>query len=183
MGSGRVMSYNQVPCTTHTTKMVTVVLPQGQYQLLKVGKSVCNSRRTWCRCSDEVLKYTPAYKWVSDLILQVPDVTGLVPDLRQALEASRDGGIVYSKKKLDYGTEIAFIGSQISDKVFSMEDWIISEVPQPKGWNRATIMLRQGNQFCHYHLDLSQTCKHPRELLKKVHDCRWEEIRENQIKS
>ena len=59
---------------------------------------------------------TLTHKIVDYVILQAPDVTGLIPDNRQVLKASMKGGTIYIKKTLNYRAEVAFGGSQISDK-------------------------------------------------------------------
>ena len=92
-------AHKQVKFIRNKTRMLTVALSQGQFELLTMGQGVCNSGSTWYRCSGKVLKDRPAEKGVDDLILQEPGSTRIVYDLRKVLEASREGGFIYSKKK------------------------------------------------------------------------------------
>ena len=177
-------AFNQVPCTPNTTKMLTVALPQGQYQFLTAGMGVCNSGSAWCRHSDDVLKDTPAAKGVDDLLLQAPTVKQLIPQLRQVLEAARKGGMTFSRKKVEFGNKVDFCGFTVSEKgchPSSKKIETIKNFPSPSDESQLRSFLGCVNQFCHFHPDLSQTCKPLRELLKKGNEWRWEELEEKQF--
>ena len=177
-------AFNQIPCTPSTTKMLTVALPQGQYQFLTAGQGVCNSGSAWCRHSDKVLKDTPAAKGVDDLLLQAPSVQELIPQLKEVLEAAKKGGMTFSKKKVEFGDKVDFCGFQVSEKGCHPSPKKIETIknfPSPSDESQLRSFLGCVNQFCHYHPDLSQTCKPLRELLKKGNEWRWEEMEEKQF--
>ena len=177
-------AFNQIPCTPNTTKMLTVALPQGQYQFLTAGQGVCNSGSAWCRHSDEVLKNTSACKGVDDLLLQAPTVNDLIPQLKQVLEAAKKGGMTFSRKKVEFGDTVDFCGYRISEKGCHPSPKKIETIQNfasPSEESQLRSFLGLVNQFCHYHPDLSQTCKPLRELLKKGNEWRWNELEEKQF--
>ena len=90
--------------------------PPGTISGLTAGQGVCNSGSSWCRYSDKILKDTEACKGVDDLILQAPTVKALIPKLKDVLEAAKKGGMVFSRKKVEFGTQVNFCGYLIDEK-------------------------------------------------------------------
>ena len=175
-------AFHQVVASKEASRICTVALPQGQFQYLVGAQGCSNTGSAFCRYSDEVLAGTSAVKGVDDLLLQAPTLKELLPQLKEVLDKAKEGGLTFSKKKVDFGKEVEFCGYLVTTEGVKPSPRKIETIksfcpPTDESSLRSFLGLCQ--QFSHYHPDLSQTCKPLRELLKKGNEWRWEQLEQD----
>ena len=175
-------AFHQLTATEEASRILTIALPQGQFQYLTGPQGCSNTGSAFCRYSDKVLEGTKAIKGVDDILLAAPTVGDLLIQLREVLSKAREGGLTFSKKKVDFGDEVEFCGYLVTSegvKPSPRKIDTIQALAPPVDQTSLRSFLGLCQQFSHYHPDLSQTCKPLRELLRKGNEWRWGDI-ENQ---
>ena len=175
-------AFHQLVASKETSRLCTVALPQGQFQYLVGAQGCSNTGSAFCRYSDEILAGTSASKGIDDILLQAPTLQALLPLLREVLDKAKEGGLTFSKKKVDFGKEVEFCGYLVTTEGIKPSPRKIDSIksfspPTDESSLRSFLGLCQ--QFSHYHPDLSQTCKPLRELLKKGNEWRWEKLEQD----
>ena len=80
---------------------------------------------------------------------------------------------MFSRKKVEFGKQVNFCGYLIDEKGCHPSPKKIETIQSfssPTDESQLRTFLGMANQFCHYHPDLSQTCKPLRQLLKKENE-------------
>ena len=175
-------AFHQLVASKETSRLFTVALPQGQFQYLVGAQGCSNTGSAFCRYSDEILTGTSAIKGVDDILIQAPTLTELLPLLKEVLDKAKEGGLTFSKKKVNFGSEVDFCGYLVTTEGIKPTPRKIESIkafspPTDESSLRSFLGLVQ--QFSHYHPDLSQTCKPLRELLKKGNAWRWEKLEQD----
>ena len=175
-------AFHQLVASKETSRLCTVALPQGQFQYLVGAQGCSNTGPAFCRYSDEILTGTSAIKGVDDILLQAPSLPALLPLLKEVLDKAKEGGLTFSKKKVDFGEEVEFCGYLVTTdgvKPSPRKIDCIKSFSPPSDESTLRSFLGLVQQFSHYHPDLSQTCKPLRELLKKGNEWRWEKLEQD----
>ena len=95
-------AFHQLTATEEASRILTIALPQGQFQYLTGPQGCSNTGSAFCRYSDKVLEGTKAIKGVDDILLAAPTVGDLLIQLREVLTKAREGGLTFSKKLNKY---------------------------------------------------------------------------------
>ena len=90
--------------------VISLMTPDGvkYYHLNSCGQGFCNSGPTFCKFSDQILDGTPMEKGIDDVLVQGDDKEEVLRNLRQVLEAARNGKLTFSRKKIQYGQSVEF---------------------------------------------------------------------------
>ena len=172
-------AFHQLVASKEVSRICTVALPQGQFQYLTGPQGCSNTGSAFCRYSDKVLEGTEAIKGVDDVLLAAPTVPELLVKLREVLTKAKEGGLTFSRKKVDFGQEVEFCGYLVTSegvKPSPRKIQTIQALQPPVDQSSLRSFLGLCQQFSNYHPDLSQTCKPLRELLKKGNEWRWGEL-------
>ena len=138
-----------------------------------------NSRPTWCRASDAVLRDVPEVaKGVDDCLVQAQSKEALVPKLRKFFEAAKQGNMKFRRKKIQLGPSVEFGGYQISQatsgppiqQALPRKVAVIQDYPEPRDEQEMKRFLGMCAQFSKFFPDLSHMTKPLREQLKKLVD-------------
>ena len=175
-------AFHQLVASKEVSRICTIALPQGQFQYLTGPQGCSNTGSAFCRYSDKVLAGTQAIKGIDDILLAGATLEELLPQLREVLSKAKEGGLTFSRKKVDFGKEVEFCGYLVTAqgvKPSPRKIQTIQALKPPTDETSLRSLLGLCQQFSHYHPDLSQTCKPLRELLKKGTEWNWGSI-ENQ---
>ena len=172
-------AFHQLVATNEVSRICTIALPQGQFQYLTGPQGCSNTGSAFCRYSDKVLEGTEAKKGVDDVLLAAPTKDELWVQLREVLIKAKEGGLTFSRKKVDFGQQVEFCGYLVTAegvKPSPRKIQGIQALQPPSDQSALRSFLGLCQQFSHYHPDLSQTCKPLRELLKKGNEWRWGDL-------
>ena len=179
-------AFHQLEATKEASRILTIALPQGQFQYLTGPQGCSNTGSAFCRYSDKILEGTKAIKGVDDILLAAPTLQELLVQLRQVLEKAKAGNLTFSKKKVDFGHEVEFCGQLVGEdgvKPSPRKIQTIKDLKAPTDESSLRSILGLCQQFSHYHPDLSQTCLPLRELLKKGNIWHWGDVEEKAFQS
>jgi transposase InsO family protein len=170
-------SYFQVRLDDESSRLTTMILPQGRFRYLRAPMGLSASSDEWNRRSDEALSGLPGCtKLVDDVLVQAASLPELMHRLEAVLVRCRRFGITISKSKILVGNKIKFAGFVISpegiypdpDKLAALRDF-----PSPTNISELRAFHGLANQLAPFVPDLAHLQAPLRPLLKKGTVFNW----------
>ena len=172
-----LQGYHQIPLAHDSRHLTTFLLPMGKYRYCRGPMGLRSTNDVYCAKSDRTIAGVEGcQKIVDDILVCAVDVADLCSKVEQVLLNCRKQGITISRKKIDFGSSLAFAGFQInSDGVFPDPEKIsaLTCFPAPTNITELRSFLGLANQLGGFVKDLAQTTDPLRQLLKKGVSYQW----------
>ena len=111
--------YWQIPLTDESTKLCSVLLPQGVFDFLVTIQGMSNSGDHFNRITYEIFKGLLGYnkialKEIDDIMSQAATVDEIINNLDQLFTRCGENNGTVKRSKIQIGREIPFVGFQVS---------------------------------------------------------------------
>ena len=177
-----VHGYFQVALDEYSSKLTTMLLPNGRYRYLRAPMGLNASSDEFCRRTDEIFAQLPGtLKLVDDILVCGISVQDVMDKVHLVLQRCRDNYITISTKKFEVGPEVSFAGYLITKDGIKPDPSKVSAIkdfPSPKNVRDLRSFLGLANQLGQFVPDLANATSHLRDLLRKDVVFQWLEDHE-----
>ena len=106
--------YYQAEIEQSSRKYFTFLLDDGLYTFNRLLMGYCNSGHQFVQLVRQIFRDVDVQIKVDDFMVESPDIPTMASKLKQLFQRARDRGVIFARRKLQFGKEVNFAGLTIS---------------------------------------------------------------------